>query len=81
MKRIIVRVPATPVKKNIVSVDVVRMAYRALTGDPATRLTGRTVQATDIQAWIDNEMCTSVDVNSVRIAMNELKHVPGAIVA
>lgn len=80
MKRIIVRVPATP-KNNVVSVDVVRMAYNALTGDPTTRLTGKTVQPTDIQAWIDDEMCTRVDVDSVRVAMLELKHVPGAVVA
>jgi hypothetical protein len=81
MKRIIVRVPATPVKNNVVSVDVVRMAYNALTSDPTTRLTSKTVQPTDIQAWLDAEMCTLVDVDSVRIAMNELKHVPGAVVA
>lgn len=80
MKRIIVRVPATP-KNNAVSVDVVRMAYNALTGDPTTRLTGKTVQAADVQAWIDEEICTRVDVDSVRVAMLELKHVPGALVA
>ena len=81
MKRIIVRVPATPKKDNTVSVDVVRMAYNALTGDPTTRLTGKTVQAADIQAWIDTEMCTCVDVDSVRVAMNEFKHMRGASVA
>lgn len=80
MKRIIVRVPATP-KSNAVSVDVVRMALNALTGDPTTRLTGKTVQPTDIQAWLDDEMCTSVDVDSVRVAMLELRRVPGAVVA
>ena len=80
MKRVIVRVPATP-KNNAVSVDVVRMAYNALTGDPTTRLTSKTVQPTDIQAWIDEEMCTCVDIDSVRVAMLELKHVPGAVVA
>ena len=79
-RRYIVRVPATP-KSNAVSVDVVRMAYNALTGDPTTRLTGRTVQAKHIQAWLDDEMYTHVGVDSIRIAMNELKHVPGAIVA
>ncbi len=80
MKRIIIRT-ATPKKDNAVSVDVVRMAYNALTGDPTTRLTGKTVQAEDIQGWIDHEMCTAVDVDSVRVAMLELKHVPGALVA
>jgi len=80
MKRIIVRVPATP-KNNAVSVDVVRMAYNALTGDPTTRLTSKTVQPTDIQAWIDAEMCTCVDVDSVRVAMLELRRVPGVCVA
>lgn len=81
MKRIIVRVPATTVKKNVVTVDVVRMAYNALTGDPTTRLTSKTVQATDIQAWLDHEMCTCVDVDSVRTAMLKLRRVPGATVA
>ena len=80
MKRIIVRVPATP-KSNIASVNIVRIAYNALTGDPTTRLTGKTVEVADIQTWIDAELCTCVDVDSVRVAMNELKHVPGAIVA
>ena len=81
MKRIIVIVPATPVGKNVASVNIVRMAYNALTGDPTTRLTSKTVQAADIQAWIDTEMCTHVDVDSVRAAMLELRRVPGALVA
>lgn len=78
MKRIIVRVPATHKKNNAVSADVVRIAIRALTGDPTTRLTSKTVQATDIATWIDEEMCTAVDVNSVHTAMLELRRVPGA---
>lgn len=79
-RRIIVRVPATK-KSNVVSVDVVRMAYNALTGDPTTRLTARTVQAKDIATWIDEEMCTAVDVDSVHSAMLELRRVPGATVS
>lgn len=78
-RRYIVRVPAAP-KSNVVTVDAVRMAYNALTGDPTTRFTDKTVQATDIVAWLDDEMCTTVDVDSVRVVMLELKHVPGAVV-
>ncbi len=81
MRRYIVRVPVQSTKKQVASVDVVRMAYNALTGDPTTRLTGGTVQATDIVAWLDDEMCTAVDVDSVRVAMLEFKHVPGAVVS
>ena len=76
-KRIIVRVPATP-KKNVASVNIVRMAYNALTGDPTTRLKGSTVQAADIQSWIDAECHTTVDIDSVRAAMLKLRRVPGA---
>lgn len=72
----------TPVctRDTRVGIDMVAMAYRALTSDPTARLTGSDIQATHIQAWIDSEYCTTVEVADVQAAMKAYRKSAGALV-
>ena len=81
-RRYIVRVPATPVAPRVVIVSVrdITMAYTALLGDPTTRLTGNTVQATDIQSWLDDQYGDGHELTVVQGAMKEYRRSAGAVV-
>jgi hypothetical protein len=57
-----------------IGTGMIGMAYRALTSDPTLRLVAKDIQAAHIQAWIDSEYCTTVDVADVQVAMVAYKH-------
>jgi len=65
---------------SAIGTDMIGMAYRALTGDPTTRCTGRDIQATHIQAWLEDEYCTTVEVADIEAAMKAYRKSAGALV-
>jgi len=64
----------TPTCGSGIGTGMIGMAYRALTSDPTLRLVAKDIEAVHIQAWLDSEYCTTVEVADVQVAMLEYKH-------
>ena len=81
-RRYIVRIAQAPVAPRVVTVSVrdITMAYTALLGDPTTRLTGKSVQASDIQSWLDDQYGDGHELGVVQVAMKEYRRSAGAAV-
>lgn len=79
-RRRVVRGTQVCTRDTRVGTDMIAMAYRALTSDLTTRHTGRDIQAAHIQAWIEDECCTTVEVADVEAAMKEYRKSAGALV-
>lgn len=78
-RRRVVRSTQVCTRDTRIGTDMIGMAYRALTSDPTTRCTSSTVTAAHIQAWLDSECCTTVEVGDVQSAMKAYRKAAGAV--
>lgn len=78
-RRIVVtHVHTDPINSMVSEADVLA-AYTALLGDVTTRLTGKTVMATHIQVWLEEQYGTKPDICDVKKAMTEFRKAAGAV--
>ena len=63
-----------------VSTADIYAAYTALICDASTRLTGKTVMATHIQSWLEDQYGVEPKIEDVRSAMSGYRKAAGAVV-